>query len=180
MLVARNFQDRSVIESLTDGELDALDTLDKEGQKQNRDTYVCLINDNFDNRGRRLFVVVPAKKDNILYYEAYLLDSWDSPPKPHKCINSDFKTLSAALQMADALYGATDLVDEASREYKTRMAIQKQENEVSKAKQPEINPIEELDIPKESFNEIYRNLDEVIGDIKTLSQELNKEPEKTK
>ncbi|MBP3619919.1 MAG: hypothetical protein J6J24_04595 [Clostridia bacterium] len=184
MLVSRNFKDKSVIETLSEGELWALDELDKEGQRHGRNTYVCLINENFEGKGRRLFVAVPTKRADYdkLHYETYLINSWDKEPKKDKRINSYFKDLDSALFMADALYGAEDIVDEAGREYKARLELEKREKE-NQNNSKKLSAAEELGITKESFGEIYKQLDEVIDDMKTVSHELCdivNEPERTK
>lgn len=136
MLEARNFKDRSVIENLSDAELEGLVGLDKEGQRHGRNTIVSLINDNFEGKGRRMFIAVPTKREGIekLHYRGYLLDSWDEKPRPVECINSYFATKQDAEFMADALYGAEDIVDEAGRGYKARLEIQERQREEARAK----------------------------------------------
>ncbi len=136
MLESRNFKDKSVIENLSDAELECLCELDKEGQKHNRKTIVSLVNDNFEGKGRRLFIAVPTKREAFekLHYRGYFLDSWDENPKPSPCIHDHFATKEDAEFMADALHGAEDVVDEAGREYKARMEIQKRHNEESRTK----------------------------------------------
>lgn len=136
MLESRNFKDKSVIENLSDAELECLCELDKEGQRHGRNTIVSLINDNFEGKGRRLFVAVPTKREAFdkLHYRGYYIDSWDETPKPIACINDYFATKQDAEFMADALHGAEDIVDEAGREYKARMELQKRANEASRTK----------------------------------------------
>ena len=136
MLESRNFKDKSVIENLSDAELECLCDLDAKAQQHGRNTIVSLIHENFEGKGRRLFIAVPTKREAFdkLHYQGFIMDSWDEHPKPTPCINDYFATKKDAEFMADALCGAEGLVDEAGREYKARMELQKRANEASRTK----------------------------------------------
>lgn len=176
MLESRNFKDKSVIENLSDAELQCLIDLDEKAKSHGRNTIVSLIHDNFENKGRRLFIAVPTKREGIdkLHYRGYIMDSWDEKPKPSECINSFFATKHDALLMADALHGAEGLVDEAMREYRGRMAIEKNHKENPNQKEV-LAPEEITPVKKDSKKEEFTQLDKLITEMSPTVEDTGKE-----
>ena len=135
MIIPRNFEHKSIIANLTDKEISAIDTLDKRGQRLNRHSHICLINNNFDGSGRKMIGFCPAKDENgKIYYQAHTIHTYKGHTDFYPCAHDYFRTLDDAMYMADALYGSTDVLDYAAKEYKARTEISERNRAIDSAK----------------------------------------------